>query len=1635
MAKQNYQAVPERRGLSTEQDVRISNMNIFTRKWGKINVNTYFVSNNTKTHSGFENFTFDPESLFMTTFNYRFQSTLRELMFSGSIKTESLGLESLTEIFEALPDLLECPSFINPNVSMKAEIIKLICTTTTFAYFMLKSRSSADTAMCFGILASSYSNYDFSGVKDYFLALYAEVSSESYSATFSHWSRLFLDTIRGSTATILRNTILQLVGLKLFNKDISAKVVPLIGKPIKSNVSWFSLMENVVGLLETFFRAADRYEMGLPLKSVFWDSNPIQSAISDMRTHLLFQNLTFVGTPPENYSSMKERNTYIGELRSKRIDLEKLRKTIKGFNSETLIVDSLISEAVSVERSLMNQVLADDRTAPIAIVIHGLPGIGKSAVIEMICKEYCRAAGIEYHPNLVFHRVTSSEYFEGYDPETHRIMHYSELGNSHVNIVSKSGDPVINELLSIIDDVPYVCNMASLDSKGKVFARPGLVIIDTNNKDLHLKKLFYSPSAFRRRFLFVGPTVLPQFLKDDSTFGIDSSKSIQAGGDLYDRWTFDVSKYEPLADGTSREDKIIVDGSTGDFKDYMKVLYTEHCEKVSNRQKVKAQSESMTQFRISENDSYIASACFNVSLFLFQILACLHPLLGFIHGVIYLFHADLIGYQNPYRICRNILNDMRLRHDIKKIKNGYSHLIFELSMDILLCFLRILISVIWGGTCKLVKSLSKFLRLDDVVDFIGCIFFFIGSCYVFLLSGFLGTLLSLYITTVVCISLIVSKGGARGLLTTFLEHGSRRALVKMNHEFDTIRIRIGRTKPVQHFNKNKGFYVFVLSFVSGYMIMSKFMKKNIPSESSNFLTESPDNIVINEIEDKSDCGKSYPRVKVKDSQIWNTVDMPDSHPKTRNTLSNIQSCITKNVRNVIIEFPDSRVKTRILGVKGNLCLINRHPLRGLTSDIIIKICPSGKDQYDSTRWLESRLNIDDFHEVTTDILIFEASNVIFKDITDYFSKKSFTSRIKHPGYVDGDQTSVCFSGKMNFSDVYKDFSSDNVISYPFSNHERGKCGTPIISDFNGGVHIAGIHTGGAHGTGYAITLDYPMLSSAMSMVRETSPFVEVYSECLNIEVENPGIHSLLKYEDTSPLRCYGKIPGIVRVNNRSKVKFTPFARKIESITGQSLLDDKGLPKMGKPMMKGSMRDGKWISPYNVAIKKLARSKKGLDRQLLRRIIDEDLKKYVTALKGLKVCPLDVETAINGSNEDAYLRSMNASTASGFGFEGKKSSNFPIVYEDTDKQIREPTSNLKDRIKTILETYEKGKSHHPIYTGCLKDEVRSMKKCVSGATRMFYIGPMDYLIVARMYLAPILTLMSEHSDLFCTSVGVNIVEKAESYAKRFEGLDQISGDFKDYDFNIPGDIRHSVNTLLIELSKALGYNDHAVKILTGILSDNLYPLLAINLELFQTVGVTVSGMYGTTEINCHVTRFSFKYIFYKLYPEENFDDCLEFMSNGDDSKGGIKKHIGFDMFVVEKTFLEEMNMVYTTPSKTVVTQPYYKESEVDYLKRKIVYREDLGLHVPQLDPDSLLKMGAYYIPSNSVSKEVQFSGTLRSFCIENFLHRDRDSYEMMIGRLLSEVFPLAGLDDPNILPTYDDCKDICFPHLVDEFTIT
>jgi len=156
-----------------------------------------------------------------------------------------------------------------------------------------------------------------------------------------------------------------------------------------------------------------------------------------------------------------------------------------------------------------------------------------------------------------------------------------------------SGDAKGSEILGVIDSLPFCANRAAVEDKGKSWVYPEMVVVDCNDPEMNFDVTMNNPSAARRRFLFVHPTVKPEYANGTS---LDPSKIPEDLEDKMDLWTFEVFRMVP--DTLTKSIKINVGPSKHmNIYEFTALLFEEfekHDEKQESQRK--AMEEDVTKY-------------------------------------------------------------------------------------------------------------------------------------------------------------------------------------------------------------------------------------------------------------------------------------------------------------------------------------------------------------------------------------------------------------------------------------------------------------------------------------------------------------------------------------------------------------------------------------------------------------------------------------------------------------------------------------------------------------------------------------------------------------------------------------------------------------------------------------------------------------------------------------------------------------------------------------------------------------------------------------------------------------------------------------------------------------------------------
>jgi len=350
----------------------------------------------------------------------------------------------------------------------------------------------------------------------------------------------------GPTVRMIRDLLLLLVSMKYLNGNSAHSIINMFGFPHK--MSLMDVIKFIIDVARKIWRFGYLIVSGAPLSAVLNYVDPEVESLTEAKELIQMRENVYTGLPvkDEHRIHVKEYN----ERCLRVLDVLKAFKSkLKKNDPDYLIYSGTYSKLVEAHRSALAHVIASTRQTPIGVVLAGEPKIGKSNLLRVLYAIALDVLGFPYDTSAVYPRNPDSEYWEGYDPLSHLIIHYSEVALLSPNLVKSKGDDRVVELLSVIDDQSYMVNMA-FGGKGCTPMLANFVFIDTNNPTMHLDIIANKPGAFLRRFIFIEPRVKDEF-RDINGPGIKSNLDI--GSDIMDLWTFDLYTTEVKNDGTAKK--------------------------------------------------------------------------------------------------------------------------------------------------------------------------------------------------------------------------------------------------------------------------------------------------------------------------------------------------------------------------------------------------------------------------------------------------------------------------------------------------------------------------------------------------------------------------------------------------------------------------------------------------------------------------------------------------------------------------------------------------------------------------------------------------------------------------------------------------------------------------------------------------------------------------------------------------------------------------------------------------------------------------------------------------------------------------------------------------------------------------
>lgn len=1451
-----------------------------------------------------------------------------------------------------------------------------------------------------------------------------------------------LDMVMSSKAAQgFRSLLTYAAVYKCFDKHQAQQIYDWFGKPDKIPI--YDLMKIVLQNVAQVIKVGELISKGIPLHLALTARDPTSVAQAKVQALIRREHTCYQTIPLDGHIFIGD---YLRDLAENTKVLEIKLAKMNPLAPEYVAINTLFSEATRIINHKVQELMCGVRSPPFGVILWGEPGIGKSKMLYLLVAFFCEVIGVPFSASYIYPRTKTSQYWDKYVPWVQFVIHYSELGGEKPDLAARNGDPMTEECCSLIDGVKWPLDMSRVEDKGAYFAIPKLVIADSNNPGLNLEKTKVNPAAVKRRFHNI-------YLKVKEEYRKPGSCEISRQGEsntrlLLDKYAIQY-KITRCINNTEVVEENLMDCGPDDDVFKLKRIF-------------QAQCRAHMQFNDELNQKYEYELQ-NPQLYDTIVERKEHPSTGQIPQEFdyVLVHGERVKI--PKKLEPECY-DLRIRFNL-----------VPRLMAFLSKMLKLYLTVLWTCFLTIVEPFGLQERGNDslILVTVPRLIWTFGIFLIWIkiwfdMSFFYFCLVAPFFISFMLIFCINYTALVKELRVQIYHFANREARVlyeqAVNEVGDYVNNRIGWMPRAMenHYTKVMAALAFLGTTYAASQLYAIYSKAEKPlkmqEEATEFRVSSP---VDNEIKDREEinwhCGKSYKRISGKIDEVWNNQKL-FVKPAHVGDPTGLYTSICSNVRRVIIRRKVKGVMMEssqyLLGLYDDYAIINTHSVFS-EGEILLKVSRTGylKDKDDV--FFESILTPSDIVSLYSDISIVRLSATTFSDIRVHLNAEDEFPKHSH-GIVAGKEVKVSYIQNPNeklflMDKIRGEVPLYNCYDYDLPGHTVGMCGLPLIVNKSGGFIVAAIHAAGDKESAYcgAVCFNLKDVKEAAKKLSSEGELIPVLGldkrlepeACM--ELEEPSDKSMVYFEKLHGMDYFGKLPGHILANNVSKLKNSFFMKQLENVPDTyeqfyNCYDWTPTAEFTKPLLMKKKIHGEYVNPWNINMRMMSRSIKGLNRRKLLQIVDYFEKTWCSELRKREVPdlkPLDMETAINGVFYDEYCRRISANTAAGFPLGGKKDRHIPIV-EEINGVTRELTPELRQQYLDMIKSYENNCRHGIYYTGSLKDEPRKLDKVVKGDTRMFYVTPLLYLIACKQFLSPFYTLMNQHRDLFKVAIGLNFPLAAKSVHDEMIAFSMffMEGDYRKYDINVPYDIRWGVSTLIYRILKRFGYTDEACKIVIGLLSDNMFLMLIVLKDLFQVVGVQPSGKAYTTEDNCLVGLFLLAYAYLSLHPDGKidsfFDNILPNLT-GDDIIAAVKEEIlvWFNNSTYQTFCKEVYGLDFTASDKSDQIKPFLKVEELTYLKRSFRDHPDMKLIVAQLDMNSIFKTLQWNMPSEVATPEDQWLSIIRSVSYELFWHSSREQYSKMTNFLVERYCLEFGdkflCDAREAIPSFDKLKNMYY----------
>lgn len=717
-----------------------------------------------------------------------------------------------------------------------------------------------------------------------------------------------------------------------------------------------------------------------------------------------------------------------------------------------------------------------------------------------------------------------------------------------------------------------------------------------------------------------------------------------------------------------------------------------------------------------------------------------------------------------------------------------------------------------------------------------------------------------------------------------------------------------------------------------------------------------------------------------------------------------RNCIVLEARHTCSKTQMTLVReNKAFCVRGNLYVVNTHFLANMDKPKF-KIIQGITQNIDGNMLYEGNFKI---LKVIGDTTILRIDCIPpKKDLTAYLPKNSYRG---------------CFSGfyisrEIDGSILINDFHSvkrgptpeglDAIFAITKLRTKLGSCGSLSVMKTTSGYVIAGIHGAAmqdvedSEKATYSIAVAYPVTKDIIDSV-EFSPaqgtmVVETDSIILSNELHKKS--PLCNINGTAYI--FGSLKGYVS-KTHSRVQSTPISDDVKLYLNKE-------DTHGAPIMSGN-------KPWEIALNPTLNPSNKIDVTILDQVVKDFTNDILSSLHKNEldlIRPYSWDIVVNGKEGVQYVDKIN--TSSSMGWPWNKSKKFflkPDIQSNQQHGVTFP-DDIWERVDNIETSYRKGELVHPVFRTNLKDEPVTLKKINNEKTRIFTSCPIDWCLVVRKWILPIIRVIQRNRFIFEAQPG--IVAQSSDWEELYDyliskGPNYFAGDYENYDKRLPPSLMKAGYQIMINLALAAGQVEMA-NMITCICSDSIYPFMVYKSEVIQAFGSLPSGVPVTAILNSLVGSIIMRYAYAVLKKENggmlnatDFKKHVALVTYGDDNAAGVSDKVKwFNHCNVSRVLTDQLDLKYTMAEKDAMSIPFIPINEVSFLKRKFVFNSEFKCIVGPLDETSLFKMLTKWIPSKTVDSEIQIESVITS-CVRESVFHGREVFNMYTNMLKKIVY--------------------------------